>query len=206
MTSQGSDKLKAILAAAGARARAAQATATAAAGEAAAETSRPEALLDRNEALPDSRALARLYRNNELVERLPEDEEHPVAPISTAAPPAIPATRAPSAPGHDRAEPGHPPLSPAQIRDVMTELEARFPSRSYRTFEAKPLPEDVIPMPPDEGDGEAVQETNQPFYILGAILALAVIGVFVYLALNGQLQRHPPTGGATPAPSVSAHR
>jgi len=155
-------------------------------------------LLDRNQALPDARALARLYRNNELVDRLPEDDEHPLVVIPKPVP-AVPV---------DHAPPGRPPLSPVQIREVMNELQAQFPSRTYRTFEARPLPEDVIPMPNQDADEEAgeLEGINQPFYILGALLLLAVVGVLVYLALNGQLLSHPPAGGATPAPSVSAPR
>jgi hypothetical protein len=212
LASQGSDKLKAILAAAQEKARAAQAAAateTSPVGE----TTRVEALLDRNEALPDPRALARLYREKELVERLPEDEEQAVGPAPSA-PPAAPgptpevysppvAAAAPLADPHP--EPRRPPLSPAQIREVMNELQSQFPSGVYQTFEAKPLPDDVIPMPEEDDDRalEQLQEVNESFYILGALFAFAVVGVFVFLALNGPLRYRPPAAGPTPSPSAS---
>ena len=220
MASQGSDKLKAILAQAQEKARAAQAATAAAAAAAPAETRRVEALLDRNEALPDPRALSRLYRNKELVERLPDDEDQAVGAASTPPPaPTPPPPPAPESPvaaaavpvvrdDRDTAQPKRPPLSPAQIRDVMNELQAQFPSAPYQTFEARPLPDDVIPMPDEPEDETAVvlAEPNEAFYIVGALVALVVIGVFVLLALNGPLRYRPPAGAASPAPSASAHR
>ena len=220
MASQGSDKLKAILAAAQEKARAAQAAA-AAESAAPSETKRVEALLDRNEALPDPRALARLYREKTLVERLPEDEEQAVGAAPAPAPaPAAPAPapeerevyRPPATaavpkppPVDDRAEPKRPPLSPSQIREVMNELQAQFPSGTYQTFEAKPLPEDHIPLPelPEDETAEVLEEPREIFYILGTLIALVVIAVFVLLALNGPLRYRPPAGGATPSPSAS---
>ena len=88
VASQGSDKLKAILAQAQETARAAQA---AQAAMPAPTTERVEALLDRDEALPDSRALARLYRSKDLVERLPDDEASATPPAPAAAPSRPPA-------------------------------------------------------------------------------------------------------------------
>ncbi|MFN2465042.1 MAG: hypothetical protein ABR598_02115 [Candidatus Dormibacteria bacterium] len=187
MASQGSDKLKAIIAEARDRAEAARAAGPA--PRTAAETRRIEALLDRGEALPDPRALARLYQSKELVEKLPDDEDETP---STQAPPSD-------------AAPGRPPLSPAQVREVMSELTEQFTANTYMTYEAKPLPEDVIPVP-EEAEAFATEEPNELFYLAGAIVAIVVIGVFVLLALNGPLRYRPPAGGATPSPSVTPPR
>ena len=83
MASQPSAKLKAILAEARARAEATKAAG--AATPPTRETQRIEALLDRNEDLPDPRALARMYREKTLVERLPEDDNHVVGAASALA-------------------------------------------------------------------------------------------------------------------------
>jgi hypothetical protein len=219
MASQRSDKLKEILAQAQHKARAAQAAQAAA--PALTETDRIESLLDRNEALPDSRALARLYRSKDLVERLPDDEdsatpaspavapEAPSAPLVAESPEPAPgdATGAPDPAQAARQAPARPPLSPAQIREVMNELREQFTSGTYMTYEAKPNPVDVIPMPEDDYVApEPVEETNELFYVVGAVIALAVIGIFVLLAFNGPLRYRPPAGGAAPSPSASANR
>lgn len=226
MASQGSDKLKAILAQALEKARAAQAAR--AAEPAPTQTQRVEALLDRNEALPDSRALARLYRSKDLVERLPDDEDSPTpqSPAAAELPPVsrlmvaaepkdldpvaieAPALEPPTAPSPDAA-PSRPPLSPAQIREVMKELQDQFTSNTYMTYEAKPRPVDVIPMPEVEEEEETVvpmEEPNEAFYVAGALIALLVIGVFFVLALNGPLRYRPPASGPGPSPSASAPR
>lgn len=210
MASQRSDKLKAILAQAQQKAQAAQATR--AATPALAPTDGIEALLDHNAALPDPRALARLYRSHDLVVRLPEDDDSavPAAPVAVAeSPPPPPAAAelpyaaepAPAAPG----PPDRPPLSPAQIREVMNELRGQFTAGSYMTYEAKPNPVDVIPMPEeDEVVAAPIVELNERFYIAGALIALAVIGIFFLLALNGPLRYRPPAAGPSPGPSASA--
>ncbi|MDQ6746647.1 MAG: hypothetical protein M3010_00870 [Candidatus Dormibacteraeota bacterium] len=202
MSPEVSDKLKAILE--DARARAQRAQAAAAAPPNAVETNRVEALLGRDEALPDPRALARLYREKGLAERLPDDEGAAGSPVAPAenAPPVY---EAPGSPGSDRVPPARPPLSPAQIREVMSELQEQFTPRSYLTFEAKPLPEDVIPMAEDDPlEPEAAPEPSERFYLAGALIAMVVIGIFVVLALNGPLRYKPPPGGPTPSPSASA--
>lgn len=213
MASQGSDKLRDILAAAKEKSLAAQAAAAAGVAGAPAATNRVEALLDRNEVLPDPRALARLYRDKTLVERLPDDEEHAVGPAPGApvtgtaiySPPVAPPVRPVEAP---EPEPRRPPLSPTQIREVMSELQAQFPSGTYQTFEARPLPDDVIPTSedPDGMAAEPIEEPREIFYMLGAVLALVIIVVFVLLALNGPLRYRPPAGRATPGPSASASK
>ncbi|MEA2684345.1 MAG: hypothetical protein QOK05_2673 [Chloroflexota bacterium] len=224
MASQGSDKLKAMLALAQERARAAQATLAAVPTDA--ETNRVESLLDRNEALPDPRALSRLYLSKDLVERLPDDEDsasppsptpelspQPAPAVAVAPAPAMPAEATPGTaepaaePQRKEAAPARPPMSPAQIREVMRELHEQFASNSYVTYEAKPLPVDVIPMPEEEVDpAELVEEPNELFYVLGAVVALVVIGVFVVLALNGPLRYRPPAAGPSASPSASARR
>jgi hypothetical protein len=66
---------------------------------------------------------------------------------------------------------------------------------------------DVIPMPEEEVDpAELVEEPNELFYVLGAVVALVVIGVFVVLALNGPLRYRPPAAGPSASPSASARR
>jgi hypothetical protein len=193
LASQGSDKLTAILAEARAKAEAARAAGPP--QRTPAETRRVEALLDRNEALPDSRALARLYQSQELVEKLPEDED-------SSPPPAAPGPE-PSA----SAGPSRPPLSRAQIREVMNELTEQFTGNSYVTYEAKPLPLEVIPMAASDGpEVVPIEEPNELFYIVGAVVAMLVIGIFLVLALNGPLRYHPPAGGPSPSPSASTHR
>ena len=214
MASQPSDKLKAILAEARARADASRATGTAPVSTR--ETHRVEALLDRNEELPDPRALARMYRQKSLVEQLPEDDDHAAPPPVAPAPPPThvedlpergpalytpPVTRLPAEP-----RPDHAPLSPDQIREVMNELRQQFTSHEYATYEPRPLPEEVIPFAdePDEEEGAPpVADTAGIFYVIGTILALVLIGGFVLLAVNGPLRYRPPT--PTPsAPSTSA--
>jgi hypothetical protein len=214
MASQGSDKLKAILADARAKAEAARAAGGPEGSPT--ETRRIEALLDRNGALPDPRALARMYQSKELVEKLPDDEESTPSAPSTAPAAALPASRraAPEAPpeatpaGRDTEEAAYarPPLSPAQIREVMNELKEQFTGGSYVTYEAKALPEDVIPMAEEEIDETVpIEEPNELFYIAGAVIAMVVIGIFVVLALNGPLRYKPPPA-SPPSPSASAHR
>jgi hypothetical protein len=215
MASQGSDKLKAILA--DARAKADAARAAGGPERTPAETRRIEALLDRNEALPDPRALARMYQSKELVEKLPDDEESAPNAPSTAPDAASPAPRpvtveapaeaTPDRRGTEEAAYARPPLSPAQIREVMNELKEQFTGGSYVTYEAKALPEDVIPMPEEETDETVpIEEPNELFYIAGAVIAMVVIGIFVVLALNGPLRYQPPPGGSSPSPAASAHR
>lgn len=214
MASQGSDKLKAILAQAQAKAQAVQATQ--AALPELARTDRVEALLDRNEALPDPRALARMYRSHDLVARLPEDEDSavpdaPVAPANVPAPPP-PLPALPDAAEAARVAPrlpDRPPLSPAQIREVMNELRGQFTPGSYMTYEATPNPVDVIPMPEDDEVGagpveEPLEEPSERFYLAGALIAMAVIGIFVLLALNGPLRYRPPAAVPSSSPSASA--
>ncbi|HEV1997166.1 MAG TPA: hypothetical protein VGR61_03420, partial [Candidatus Dormibacteraeota bacterium] len=138
-------------------------------------------------------------------------EEHPVGPGRAAVPAGRAVHSSPAAPAIAPAdaaapEPMRPSLSATQIREVMNELQAKFPSGTYKTFEPKPLPDDVIPMPedPDEAAVVPVEEPREIFYILGAVLALVIIAVFVLLALNGPLRYRPPAGGASPSPSVSS--
>ncbi|MGI8609886.1 MAG: hypothetical protein ACR2MY_11760 [Candidatus Dormibacteria bacterium] len=213
MSSQSSDKLKTILAAAKERSLAAQAAAAAPPN---AETHRVDALLDRTESLPDPRALSRLYRDKELVDRLPDDEEQAIGPSTSTPPtdsraPAVyspPVATAISGGTEAATQPRRPPLSPTQIREVMQELQEHFSSGTYRTFEAKPLPDDVIPMTddPEEETVAVPEEPREIFYILGAVLALGIIAVFVILALNGPLRYRAPAGGATPSPSAPSIR
>jgi hypothetical protein len=210
--SQGSDRLKAILAEAKAKASAAQAAGPTEASVA--ETQRVEALLDRNEALPDPRALSRLYRSKDLVERLPEDEDSaPATPGIYRAQPGVihpPPRGADAAPTEVAAAPEpradevkRPPLSPAQIREVVEQLKERFGEGSYTTYEPKALPVEVIPsLEEPEAEVEAIEEPREIFYIVGTVVALVVIGVFVLLALNGPLRYRPPAG-PSPSPTTS---
>jgi hypothetical protein len=188
--SQGSDRLRAILASAKEKAQAAQAALPQ--GHAAAETRGVEALLDRNEALPDPRALARMYRERELVERLPEDEEHTPAPATAAAPGAA-------------AEPARPHLSPAQIRAVMNELQERFTAGTYEVYEPTRRPDEFIPATYQEWEEDVAPPLEAPsgtVYIAGAVGALLIIGVLVLLAIYGPLLSRPPAG-ATPTPTAT---
>jgi hypothetical protein len=204
VASQGNDRLKAILAQARARAAAAESAGPPAPPPG--ETHRVEALLDKGEALPDPRALARLYKDKTLVARLPEDEDAAAAG-QQGAPPGSGGSIA----VEDRADPvpSRPPLNPTQIREVMNELKEQFESKAYVTFEAKPNPIDVIPMAeePDAEEGpEPLAETHEGFYILGGILAILVVGLFVLLTVSGPLRYRAPAGAPSPSASASAGR
>ena len=87
----------------------------------------------------------------------------------------------------------------------MKELQQQFTTNTYKTYEAKPNPVDVIPMPEeDEEQAEVIEETNELYYVAGALIALVLIWVFVVLALNGPLRYRPPAGRPSPGPSASA--
>gem|GEM_PF-3543402 len=177
------------------------------------ETQRVETLLDRNEALPDPRALARMYKQKSLLERLPDDDDHAPSPAGPqpdseevlpdrGRPVYTPPTA--KAPGADT-RPSHAPLSPAQIREVMNDLREQFTAHEYATYEARSLPEDVIPFDDEpDADGPPPGEPREIFYVIGTIVAILVIGVFILLALGGPLRYRPPA--STPSPHASAVR
>jgi hypothetical protein len=145
-------------------------------------------LVDRNAALPDPRALARLYQSDELRRDLPGDEVQ--ATDSERTPgweaPADAATR--------------PSMTPAELRAVMTDLAERFKvsADSYETYSLSSRPYDDYEDPhfaeARERERVEIEEAiarveaaarGEWVYLLGAVLALAVVLLFIFLALNG---------------------
>ncbi|MDP9326192.1 MAG: hypothetical protein M3O87_06620, partial [Candidatus Dormibacteraeota bacterium] len=146
--SQPSDKLKAILDQAKAR------TAAQAAEYARARETEPTDLVNKDAALPDPRALARLYQSEDLRAKLPDISP----PGVTEAPPrpagwdALPPPAARQA-GHEveagPTEAGgtaatRPSMTPAELRAVMAELQETFQvsDHSYETYELSSSPVD----------------------------------------------------------------
>ena len=88
----------------------------------------------------------------------------------------------------------------------MNDLRERFTAHEYTTYEARPLPDDVIPFD-DEPEAEGpppVAETAGIFYVIGTIVAMVLIGGFVLLAVNGPLRYRAPNPG--PSPGAAATR
>ena len=229
---QASDRLRDILERA--RARSAEA-APAPAPEPAQAEATVEALLDRNQPLPDPRALSRLYKEQALAARLPENLEAEVEPPpapGTAAPgwgdlPAPAPLPHPGAtddppPPPVWAEPethttitSPPPLSAAELRTVMQKLQSDF-GGSYALYELPKAPADdsVARSMQAEWDEELAelkrlaeesQQSNKVF-IIGALVVVVVLGAFIYLAAFGPLKA-PPTPTVSPTPTAAAgHR
>jgi hypothetical protein len=155
-----------------------------------------EQLLDRSAEIPDARALARLYRERSLTETVPDAEEETVAPapIWSGAPGTPLAIPPPIA---DR-----PPLSPAEIRAVMEDVRNAFGGGGYSIVDRPQVVDEPVVSgdpdvsnPPDAGGGDWV-------YYLGALLALLVVGGFIYLSLYGPAPFHRPP--PSPSPSIGA--
>lgn len=178
-----------------------------------------EDLLDKARALPDPRALARLYRDGALAQRLPEDEsEAPTrseaeGPISydnlpAPAPRFVDNQHAPVAAAYGAEVRDRPPMSPADIRKVVQEVKAAFGPTGYSIIE-RPRPVVPVVVSPDD----VAEDTEEPpvsggvgewVYYLGALLALAVVVGFIYLALYGPAPFHPPKPSPSPAATGAA--
>jgi hypothetical protein len=200
LESQPSDKLKAILEQAKAR------TAAQAAEHATAREAGPTDLVDKDAALPDPRALARLYQSADLKEKLPE------------IPPAGPAEPRPAGQGMLPAGPTavtRPSMTPAELRAVMAELQDTFhvSDRSYETYELSSSPVDDLPVVTDEEKelerAEAMATVAEAtggtgLYLLGAGLVLLVVIIFVLLAVNGVGPFKPAPNRILVSPSPAA--
>jgi hypothetical protein len=136
-----------------------------------------EALLDRNQPLPDPRALSLLYKEEALTERLPESLEAeaaaaqaPSAPgwselptpaprpraTEDALPPPVWADDVPQPPVSAQPQQGtsQPVMSPSEIRAVMQKLQADF-GGSYTLYEVPKTPSD------DYGERTAQEERER---------------------------------------------
>jgi len=142
-----------------------------------------DALLEREGALPDALALARLYRNKDLVERLPEEDD--VAAPESAPPPAVIVER-----GKQYVQ--SPPLSPSEVRAAIRQLQVEFsPHDAYQLIEPARREEELLPLVEElelreeaEPEGEGLR-----LALTGAVILL-VVGVFIWLALFGPLRAH----------------
>jgi hypothetical protein len=171
-----------------------------------------EALLDKSQPLPDPRALSRLYQEQALAQLPEESEEAAPAPAAASdryqppvAPPgAVPPP--PSARDADRVS-SQPSMTPAEMRAVMNSLQEKFSGSSYKVFAVpKKAPGDdiaeAILREQEARDRAELEELEKEarqsnlVSLLGALLVIAVIGGFIYLATSGPLK-------AKPAPSIS---
>jgi hypothetical protein len=176
-----------------------------------------EALLDKSQPLPDPRALARLYQDQVLTRLPDETDEVAAAPAAPAAAPAwseLPVP--PPAPGsiaHSQPPPpteaasSRPTMTPAEMRQVMNNLQEKFSSSSYRIFEPpKRVVEDDYAAASmrerEERERAELEELarearhSNVVSLLGAVLVIVVIGGFIWLATSGPLK-------AKPAPSAT---
>ncbi len=212
--SQGSDKLRDILRRA--KERSAATIAVPAAQERAQSEAGVESLLDRSQPLPDPRALSRLYKEQALASRLPENIDDEVAAIGTPPAPSVGAGEEAPPPPVWAEEPAagatQPAMSAAEIREVMSTLQSEF-GRGYTIFEP--------PKPKEEEDqyARALEEQRDRelaelkrlaeesarsswLYLLGGALVAVVVAVFIYLAASGPL--HTPAPVITPSASAKA--
>jgi len=84
----------------------------------------------------------------------------------------------------------------------MDQLRQQFGDTDYVTFVPRPVVAEVIPLA-DDAPAESA-ETRDVVYLLGTIVAVLVIGVFVFLALQGPLRYRPPATGGSPSPGAAA--
>ncbi|HEV3234910.1 MAG TPA: hypothetical protein VG329_10220 [Candidatus Dormibacteraeota bacterium] len=214
---QPSDRLKAILEQAKVR------TAAQAAEYARTREADPTDLVNKDAALPDPRALARMYQSEDLRAKL-TDVETPAAGEAHAQPPGWDALPAPAPrPGGGEAETladerdatSRPSMTPAQMRAVMAELQETFQvsDRSYETYELSSRPLDDLPVISEEERererAEAIAALSEGSggiwpSLLGAGLVLVVVVIFVLLAINGVGPFKPaPTTVGSPSPQVT---
>lgn len=216
--SQPGDKLKAVLK----RAREATPRPMGKALPGAAESGARD-LVDRNAALPDSRALARLYQSEELRRDLPDDDIQAMSrkrgPGWEELPP--PAGRDGAAQVESPEAATRPSMSVAEIRSVMVDLAERFnvSSDSYETYSLSSRPYDDYEDPSfaeaREKEKLEIEEAvaaveaaarGEWVYLLGAVLALAVVLLFIFLALNGVGPFKPAPSPATSPASTASPR
>ena len=166
-----------------------------AAGEEAAATDLKQ-ILDKNEKLPDAMALRRLYKSQDLIEKLPETVEAP-APAE-AAPPAVYS--------RGSAQAGAP-MSPAEVRRALQEMGVT--AAPVTMTEVEPRPDDVLPLPEEEAPEDAADATvesgTQALYVVGVAAVLMIVLAFLWVAfLSPPSIRHVVNPGASPSPTVSA--
>jgi hypothetical protein len=187
-----SDRLRAIIEAG--RAAAAE---TAAATAATPGPSEVKNLVDKNTALPDALALRRLFQSEELERQLaPEDDEGSARP-----PTASPLRPAPT----DELAAGAPiattaPMSAAEVRLVLAELQQTFGEGSYTVRESKSRPEEIVVDPNAE---EEPVFTPDRGWVVGTLIAVVLIAGFIYAITLGPL-KPAPAPEATPSPSAAA--
>ena len=219
--SQPSDKLKAILE----RARS-QTPAKDAETPPRGEEAQPTDLVDKDAALPDPLALARLYQSSDLQAKLPEETDErpggkrtpspgwqelpaPAARRGGAGAAAAEATAA-GDPGHEAGSATRPSMTPSEMRAVMAELQQTFQvsDRSYETYELSSRPVDDLPATSDEERDAEMAEAlaavdaaaGSPWlYLAGAGLVLVVVIVFLFLAIDS-VGPFKPLPNQSPAP------
>lgn len=167
-----------------------------------------EDLLDKNRDLPDPLALARLYRSPELVERLPDEDDARPGPSFQPPGSAGQAPAPETTVGGGGPDPGamelmdRPRFSAEEVREVMAQLRQKFGSaEGYAVYQPAPPMDDALPGLLPEPEPVAPARSSEWLYLLGGLVALLVIGVFVYLAVVGPLSYHPPSSAPTFKPS-----
>jgi hypothetical protein len=221
---QTSDRLRDILQ----RAKARSAGTLAAAPDQRQPEASVEALLDRNQPLPDPRALSRLYQQQALAVRLPESLEaeaevasaqQPYAPGFSDLPAPVPRPEAaeggPQPPvwADEEPHPSQPAMSPSEIRSVMQKLQSEF-GGTYAVFETPQAPPEdfVTPGLQEDRDRELAElkrlaeesAASSWIFMVGSVIVVVILATFIYLAAAGPL-RAAPTPVATPAATAPAH-
>jgi hypothetical protein len=155
--------------------------------------------LNKEGALPDAMALARLYRQAELVERLPDEDEAAVVVAPEAPAPEAP----PIVVEHGKQFAQSPPMSPAEVRVALKQLQEEFQAYdAYNIVDRPPRVEPTLIAAEVEPEPELAREGVRA--LVAGILILLVVGGFIWLALYGPLRAPAPT--ASPSPVVSPHR
>jgi len=148
----------------------------------------PDDLVARGAAVPDARALARLYRDPELVGRLPEGSDDTSAAGRRRTPTQAGGTQ--------------PTMSMAEVREVVKELQQQSGPATYRTFE--PPREEAPPVVAEEAPAAEVEgppSGPEWAFVFGAAAVLLAVLVLVYLAAIGPLHYRGPIPGTSPVPS-----
>jgi hypothetical protein len=153
--------------------------------------------LNREGKLPDAMALARLYRERELVERLPDEDE---AALATAPPTTPQPEVAPTVVERGKQYAQSPPMSAAEVRAAIRQLQVEFQTHdAYQVIDRPVRVEPTLVAPEVEPEPELEREGLRA--AIAGILILLVVGGFIWLALYGPLRA--PTPRTSPSPVAS---